>query len=37
MEATVAVVPKKGKEFEMKTVEVTEPKAHEVLIKIVAT
>jgi len=37
MEATVAVVSKKGKDFEMKKVEIADPSAHEVLIKIVAT
>lgn len=37
MKAKVAVVSKKGKEFEFKDVEIAKPVAHEVLIKIVAT
>ncbi len=37
MKTTVAVVDKKGKEFEMRDVEIDNPKSHEVLIKIVAT
>ncbi len=37
MKTTVAVVNKKGKEFEMRDVEIDNPKSHEVLIKIVAT
>ena len=37
MKTTVAVVTEKEKKFEFKQVEIDEPKAHEVLIKIVAT
>ncbi len=37
METTVAVVSKKGKDFELRKVKIDDPKSHEVLIKIVAT
>jgi len=37
MKATIAIVSEKGGEFEMKEVTITEPAAHEVLIKVMAT
>lgn len=37
MKAKIAIVPKKDGKFEMKDAQVSEPAAHEVLIKITAT